>query len=93
MREDEVGARLLSSLIAKYEAELAGAEATLEIFRLRPVSAVDHSQHLEEMDKLIHSISETRGKTSVAKSFLRPAAADATAEADADAVAEAATRS
>ena len=42
---------LLDALRARYEAEIAEANATINIYLTNSVGIGEHPQHLEEMDK------------------------------------------
>ena len=43
---------LIEALVKRYEAQIAEAEATLEIYLDHSVGIGEHPQHLDEMDKL-----------------------------------------
>ena len=47
---------LFRALTKKYEADIAHASATLQIYFDNPVGIGEHPQHLEEMDKLVGEI-------------------------------------
>ena len=47
---------LFRALVKKYEADIAAASATLQIYFDNPVGIGEHPQHLEEMDKLVCSL-------------------------------------
>ena len=53
---------LLKALDKKYDADIAAAYATALIYFDNPVGIGEHPQHLEELDKLIGSISSAEGK-------------------------------
>ena len=53
---------LYRALEAKYEAQIAEAEATLAIYFHNSVGIGEHPQHLEEMDKLISQLAEAQDK-------------------------------
>lgn len=59
-----VGSALMKALIAKYQAEIKAAKATLTIYVNNPVGIGEHPQHLEEMDKLIDQIASNEDKLS-----------------------------
>ena len=59
-----VGSALMKALIAKYQAEIKAAKATLTIYINNPVGIGEHPQHLEEMDKLIDQIASNEDKLS-----------------------------
>ena len=44
---------IISALHTKYEADIATADATVNIYLDNPVAIGEHPQHLEEMDKLV----------------------------------------
>ena len=43
---------MINALRARYEADIAEADATVNIYLNNPVGIGEHPQHLEEMDKL-----------------------------------------
>ena len=47
----------MSALKKKYEAEIASAKATAEVYLERPVAIGEHPQFLEELDKVLNQIS------------------------------------
>jgi len=53
---------LYKALKAKYEAQIAEAEATLAIYFNNSVGIGEHPQHLEEMDKFIAQLAEAKDK-------------------------------
>jgi len=53
---------LYRALEAKYEAQIAEAEATLAIYFHNSVGIGEHPQHLEEMDKLISQLADAQDK-------------------------------
>lgn len=59
---------LYKALKAKYEAQIAEAEATLAIYFHNPVGIGEHPQHLEEMDKLVAQMAEAKDKLETLKS-------------------------
>ena len=60
---------ILDSLAAKYEADIAHADATLKIYLENSVGIGEHPQHIEECDKLVNKIAEAQDKLDVLKSF------------------------
>ena len=44
---------MIAALRARYEADIAEADATINIYLTNPVGIGEHPQHLEEVDKLI----------------------------------------
>ena len=53
---------LIEALVKRYEAQIAEAEATLEIYLDHSVGIGEHPQHLDEMDKLFDKISTAKEK-------------------------------
>ena len=60
---------ILDALVAKYEADIAHADATLKIYLEHSVGIGEHPQHLEEIDKLMQKIADAQEKLEVIKSF------------------------
>ena len=60
---------LLDALRARYEAEIAEANATINIYLTNSVGIGEHPQHLEEMDKLIDKIAQAEEKIEVLEKF------------------------
>ena len=53
---------ILDALRARYEADIAEASATVNIYLTNSVGIGEHPQHLEEIDKLIAKIAEAKYK-------------------------------
>ena len=53
---------LIEALVKRYEAQIAEAEATLEIYLDHSVGIGEHPQHLDEMDKLFEKIATAKEK-------------------------------
>ena len=53
---------ILNALRAKYEAEIAEADATANIYLDNSVGIGEHPQHLEEIDKLLQQIVDATEK-------------------------------
>ena len=60
---------LLDALRARYEAEIAEANATINIYLTNSVGIGEHQQHLEEMDKLVDKIAQAEEKIEVLEKF------------------------
>jgi|TARA_R100001086_G_scaffold138852_1_gene72762 pyrroloquinoline quinone (PQQ) biosynthesis protein C len=60
---------ILEALEARYQADIAHADATLKIYLENSVGIGEHPQHIEECDKLINKIAEAQDKLDVLKSF------------------------
>ena len=61
--------RLYDPLVKKYEAQIAEAEATLEIYFTNSVGIGEHPQHLEEMDKFVTQLTDAMDKKEVLEEF------------------------
>ena len=60
---------ILEALRARYEAEIAEADATANIYLENSVGIGEHPQHLEEVNKQIDSISNAKEKLEVLDEF------------------------
>ena len=60
---------MTAALRARYEADIAEADATINIYLTNPVGIGEHPQHIEEMDKIIHKIGEAKDKLSIIKNI------------------------
>jgi len=56
---------MLEALIKRYEAQIAEAEATIEIYLSNSVGIGEHPQHIDELDKLFGKIAEAEDKAKV----------------------------
>jgi len=56
---------MLEALKKRYEAQIAEAEVTLNIYLSNSVGIGEHPQHLEEIDKLLGTIAEAEDKLKV----------------------------
>ena len=54
-----------SALRARYEADIAEADVTINIYLKHPVGIGEHPQHLDEIDKLLDKIKEAEEKISL----------------------------
>ena len=61
---------LIEALVKRYEAQIAEAEATLEIYLDHSVGIGEHPQHLDEMDKLFEKIATAKEKLETNEIFL-----------------------
>jgi hypothetical protein len=62
--------KMFDSLILKYRAEIAEAEATLLVYFNNPVGIGEHPQHLEEMDKFVEKLANAKDKLDTISNFL-----------------------
>ena len=60
---------ILEALRARYEAEIAEADATANIYLENSVGIGEHPQHLEEIDKLLDKIAQAKEKIEVLNDF------------------------
>ena len=60
---------ILDAIRARYEADIAEANATINIYLTNSVGIGEHPQHLEEMDKLIDKIAQAEEKIEVLEKF------------------------
>ena len=56
---------MLDAIIKRYEAQIAEAEATIEIYLSNSVGIGEHPQHIDELDKLFGKIAEAEDKVKV----------------------------
>jgi hypothetical protein len=67
---------ILNALRARYEAEIAEADATVNIYLSNSVGIGEHPQHIDEINKLIDKIAQAKEKIEVLDEF-EPAKGDA----------------
>tara|TARA_A100001201_G_scaffold68762_1_gene63605 strand:+ start:228 stop:431 length:204 start_codon:yes stop_codon:yes gene_type:complete len=60
---------MLASLRARYEADIAEADTTINIYLDNPVAIGEHPQHLEEIDKLLSKIADAKDKMDALEAF------------------------
>ena len=60
---------ILNALRAKYEAEIAEADATANIYLDNSVGIGEHPQHIEEVNKQIDKIAQAKEKLAVLEEF------------------------
>ena len=60
---------ILNALEAKYEAEIAEADATINIYLNNSVGIGEHPQHIEEVDKQLQKISDAQEKLDALEMF------------------------
>ena len=63
---------LIQALADKYEAEISGAHATINIYLNNSVGIGEHPQHLEEIDKQLDKIAQAEEKLDALDSFKIP---------------------
>ena len=60
---------ILNALRARYEAEIAEADATANIYLSNSVGIGEHPQHIDEVNKLIDKIAQAKEKLGVLDEF------------------------
>ena len=60
---------IVEALEARYEAQIAEAEATIKIYLEQSVGIGEHPQHLDEVDKLIAKIAEAEEKLGILEGY------------------------
>ena len=60
---------ILEALEAKYNAQIAEADATIKIYLENSVGIGEHPQHIEEIDKQQQKIADAQEKLEVIESF------------------------
>ena len=60
---------LLDALQARYEAEIAEADATINIYLTNSVGIGEHPQFIDEIDKQVQRIADAQEKMEVLRSF------------------------
>ena len=60
---------ILNALRARYEAEIAEADATVNIYLSNSVGIGEHPQHIDEVNKLVDNIAQAKEKLDVLDEF------------------------
>ena len=60
---------ILDALRARYEAEIAEADATANIYLSNSVGIGEHPQHIDEVNKLVDKIAQAKEKLDVLDEF------------------------
>ena len=60
---------MINALRSRYEADIAEADATINIYLTNSVGIGEHPQHIEEVDKLVSKIAEAKDKLEVLEDF------------------------
>ena len=60
---------ILDALKARYEAEIAEADATANIYLSNSMGIGEHPQHIDEVNKLIDKIAQAKEKLGVLDEF------------------------
>ena len=62
---------MLDALRLRYQAQIAEAKATINIYLFKPVGIREHPQHLDEIDKLLGKIAEAEDKLEVIEKWMK----------------------
>jgi hypothetical protein len=62
---------MLEALKKRYQAQIAEAKATINIYLFKPVGIGEHPQHLDEIDKLLGKIAEAEDKLNVIDNWIK----------------------
>jgi len=65
-------AALLDALEARYEAQIAEADATIKIYLENSVGIGEHPQHIDEIDKQFQKIADAQEKLKAINDFREP---------------------
>ena len=60
---------ILDALESRYQAEIAEADATIQIYLTNSVGIGEHPQHIDEVNKLIDKIAQAKEKIEVLGEF------------------------
>ena len=60
---------MIAALRARYEADIAEADATINIYITNSVGIGEHPQHLQEIDKLLAKIGHAKEKLESLEAF------------------------
>ena len=72
MQINNLGINILTALASKFEAERNVAIANLSIYVNAPVGVGEHSEVVEEADKLVEKIAASEEKLKVVQALLTP---------------------
>ncbi len=62
---------MLDALKLRYQAQIAEAKATINVYLFKPVGIGEHPQHLDEIDKLLGKIAEAEDKLEVIEKWMK----------------------
>ena len=60
---------ILDALEARYNSQIAEADATIKIYLENSVGIGEHPQHIDEIDKLVDKIAQAEEKLKILKEF------------------------
>ena len=70
-KNNRIASKFYDALLAKYNAQMLDAEASLLVYFTNPVGIGEHPQHIEEMDKLVEKIANAKDKLQIIEEFYR----------------------
>ena len=65
-------AAILDALEARYDAQIAEADATIKIYLENSVGIGEHPQHIDEIDKQFQKIADAQEKLQAIEDFREP---------------------
>lgn len=68
-KEKEMKRAILEALEARYNADIAEADATIKIYLENSVGIGEHPQHIDEVDKQLTKITEAQEKLKELQAF------------------------
>jgi len=68
-KEKEMKRVILEALEARYNAQIAEADATIKIYLENSVGIGEHPQHIDEIDKLFQKIADAQEKLNELQAF------------------------
>ena len=66
---NKISEKMYEALSLKYRSEMAEAEATLLVYFTNSVGIGEHPQHIEEMDKMVEKITNSKDKLETLETF------------------------
>jgi len=70
-KNNRIASKFYDALLAKYNAQMLDAEASLLVYFTNPVGIGEHPQHIEEMDKLVEKIANAKDKLQIIEEFYK----------------------
>jgi len=70
-KNNRITSKFYDALLAKYNAQMLDAEASLLVYFTNPVGIGEHPQHIEEMDKLVEKIANAKDKLQIIEEFYK----------------------
>ena len=71
-KEKEMKRAILEALEARYNAQIAEADATIKIYLENSVGIGEHPQHIDEIDKQFQKIADAQEKLKAISDFREP---------------------